>query len=166
MTQSTSSIEIYQFRVVLCETSPHIWRRILVASDTTLIVFHQVIQIAFGWTTRRIRMAGAAPGASRFVWRKKLPAEERGRYPRCIGGSGAPVPENCGGPIAFETFYDLFTPDYIMQRLTEMLDENWKPEYVAELHQLRPWMDRALARRGINARLQCQVGAGRKGSQS
>jgi hypothetical protein len=53
MTQPTSPIEIYQFRLVLRETSPHIWRRILVASDTTLIAFHQVIQIAFGWSGRR-----------------------------------------------------------------------------------------------------------------
>ena len=43
---------------------------------------------------------------------KKLPVQEGGRYPRCIGGSGAPTPEDCGGPVAFESFQDLFTPDY------------------------------------------------------
>jgi hypothetical protein len=35
MNQITSPIEIYQFRVVLCETSPHIWRRLLVRNDST-----------------------------------------------------------------------------------------------------------------------------------
>ena len=53
MTQTTSPIEIYQFRIVLRETSPHIWRRLLVPSDTTLIAFHQAIQVAFGWSGRR-----------------------------------------------------------------------------------------------------------------
>jgi hypothetical protein len=47
-----------------------------------------------------------------------------------------------------------------------MLDENWKPEHVAELRQLRPWMDRALGRRSINARLQRQVVADGKGPQA
>jgi hypothetical protein len=206
MSQPISSIEIYQFRIVLCETSPHIWRRILLASDTTLIAFHQVIQIAFGWSGRRcfsFHIQGHRPQAAsisdprevalsdvrlylkeRFRYseentdgmsrpwsfqirlEKKLPVQEGGRYPRCIGGSGAPVPEDCGGPVAFESFQDLFTPDYIVYRLAEMLDENWKPEHVAELRQLRPWMDRALGRRSINARLQRQVVADGKGPQA
>jgi hypothetical protein len=162
MSQPTSSIEIYQFRIVLCETSPHIWRRILVTSDTTLIAFHQVIQSAFGWSGRRcfsfdiqghrpqaasisdprevalsdVRLYSkerfryseehtdgmSRPWSFRIRLEKKLPVEERARYPRCIGGSGAPVPEDCGGPIAFESFQDLFTPDYIVQRLAEMLE--------------------------------------------
>ena len=190
MNQTTSPIEIYQFRVVLRETSPHIWRRLLVRNDSPLITFHRVIQIAFGWSGRRSfsfniqghRQKAASVGdpcqvtlsdvrlypKERFSydeenaagisrpWRiqirleKKLPLDARGRYPRCIDGSGAPVPENCGGPIAFESFRDLFTPDYIIHRLTEMLDGDWKPEHLAELRQLRLWMDRTLARRKIN----------------
>jgi hypothetical protein len=206
MTQPTSPIEIYQFRMVLRETSPHIWRRILVASDTTLIAFHQVIQTAFGWSGHRcfsfhiqgrrqqaasisdprqvtlsdVRLypkerfrydeektdAMSRPWSFQVRLENKLPVEEKGRYPRCIGGSGAPVPEDCGGPIAFESFRDLFTPDYIVHRLAEMLDEDWKAEHVVKLRQLRPWMDRALARRGINARLQRQVTVGGRGPQS
>ena len=65
--------------------------------------------------------------------------------------------------LPFQSFQDLFTPDYIVHRLAEKLDESWKPEHVAELRQLRPWMDRALERRGINGRLQRQVAASRKG---
>jgi hypothetical protein len=97
---------------------------------------------------------------------KKFPVEEKGCYPRCVGGSGAPVPEDCGGPLAFESFRDLFTPDYIVYRLAEMLDEGWKPEHVAELRQLRPWMERALARRDINRRLQrhASTAMGRSGA--
>lgn len=194
MNQTTSPIEIYQFRIVLRETSPHIWRRLLVRSDCTLITFHRVIQTAFGWSGRRPfsfhiqghRQQAASISDPRQVsladlrlypkerlrydeedadcmsrpWRLqiqlegKLPVDEKVHYPRCIGASGAPVPEDCGGPIAFESFHDLFTPDYIVHRLAEMLDEGWKPEHVAELHQLRPWMDRTLARRDINRRLQ------------
>jgi hypothetical protein len=188
---------MYQFRVVLRETSPHIWRRLLVPSDASLILFHRVIQTGFGWSGRRSfsfhvqghRHKAAAvsdPGQvllsdlglylkERFSyeeentdwmsrpWRfqirleRKFPTEEKGRYPRCVGGSGAPVPEDCGGPLAFESFRDLFTSDYIVRRLAEMLDEGWKPEHVAELRQLRPWMDRSLARRDINRQLQRQA---------
>jgi hypothetical protein len=53
MNPATFSGEICQFRVVLRETSPHIWRRLLVPSDFTLIPFHRVIQTVFGWSGRR-----------------------------------------------------------------------------------------------------------------
>src|SRR5262245_41911045 len=46
-------IEIYQLRVVRRETSPHLWRRFLVRSDSSLVDLHQTIQIAFGWSGRR-----------------------------------------------------------------------------------------------------------------
>jgi hypothetical protein len=200
MSETTFPIEIYQFRVVLRETSPHIWRRLLVRSDSTLITFHRVIQSAFGWSGRRgfsfniqghrqqaaavsdpcqvtlgdVRLypkerfsydeAQEAAAMSRpwsFLIRleKKLPLDARGRYPRCIAGSGAPVPEDCGGPLAYDSFRDLFTPDYIVHRLAELLDEGWSPEHLAELRQLRPWMDRDLARREINRRLQAEPAA-------
>lgn len=206
MNETTFPIEIYQFRIVLRETSPHIWRRLLVPSDSTLIAFHRVVQTAFGWSGRHsfsfhvqgCRHKAAAvsdpsqvsladlglylkerfsyeeentngmkrPWRFQIRFEKKLPMEERGRYPRCVGGSGAPVPEDCGGPLAFESFRDLLTPDYIVHRLAEMLDEGWKPEHVVELRQLRPWMDRALARRDINRRLQRQAATamGRSGA--
>ena len=197
MNQTTSSIEIYQFRIVLRETSPHLWRRLLVASDSTLIVFHRVIQTAFGWSGRRSfsfnvqghRRKAAAVSDPRQVslsdlglylkerfsyeeestqgmsrpWRfqirleKKFPMEEKGRYPRCVGGSGAPLPEDCGGPRAFESFRDVFTPDYLTHRLGEILNGGWTPKHVAELRQLRPWMHRALSRREINRQLQRQA---------
>src|SRR6266481_816828 len=47
---SLSSITIYQFRVVLCGVSPLVWRRLLVASDTTLAELHEILQSAFDWS--------------------------------------------------------------------------------------------------------------------
>jgi hypothetical protein len=88
---------------------------------------------------------------------KKLTVEKKGGYPRCIGGSGAPVPEDCGGPKAYESFHDLFTPEYILWRLAEMLDQGWKPDHVQELIHLRPWMNRTYSRREINRRLGQEV---------
>jgi hypothetical protein len=46
-------IEIYRFRVVLRDASPHIWRRVLVRSDSSLVDLHQTIQIALGWNGRQ-----------------------------------------------------------------------------------------------------------------
>ncbi len=45
-----SAIMVYQFRVVLLDISPLIWRRLLVRSDTTVDEFHHVLQISFGWS--------------------------------------------------------------------------------------------------------------------
>src|SRR3954471_24691943 len=140
--------EIYQFRIVLRETSPPVWRRLLLPSDGTLIAFHQILQTAFGWSGRRpfsFHLQGHRSQAAlrndprqvtladlrlyekeRFAYReetrdatrqlwqfdvrleKKLAPKESESYPRCTGGSGAPVPEDCGGPLAWESFRDLF----------------------------------------------------------
>jgi Plasmid pRiA4b ORF-3-like protein len=62
---SLSSITIYQFRVVLCGVSPLVWRRLLVASDTTLAELHEILQSAFDWSgehLHRFVIHGAAYG--------------------------------------------------------------------------------------------------------
>jgi hypothetical protein len=41
---------VYQLRVVVRGVSPLIWRRLLIAADTTIAGLHAVLQIAFGWT--------------------------------------------------------------------------------------------------------------------
>ena len=41
---------IYQFRILLKNVSPIIWRRLLVDSKTSIANFHHIIQIAMGWT--------------------------------------------------------------------------------------------------------------------
>jgi hypothetical protein len=97
---------------------------------------------------------------------RKLPAAEKNHYPRCIGGSGGPVPEDCGGTIAYDSFRDLFTADYIVHRLAEMLDEGWKPAHVAELQQLRPWIGRGLVRQPINRRLRHEIVSAGEGPRS
>ena len=49
MAINISPVPIYQFRVVLKDTSPHIWRRLLVHSECSLAEFHRIIQTAMEW---------------------------------------------------------------------------------------------------------------------
>ena len=46
MDPAQNTIEIYQLRAVLRETSPHIRGRVLVRSDSSIMDLHQTIQIA------------------------------------------------------------------------------------------------------------------------
>ncbi|MBN1632256.1 MAG: plasmid pRiA4b ORF-3 family protein [Thermoleophilia bacterium] len=41
--------EIYQIKVTLLDTSPPIWRRLLVPAGMTLEQLHDVLQVAMGW---------------------------------------------------------------------------------------------------------------------
>ena len=41
---------IYQLKVTLADSKPPIWRRILVASDVDLGLFHHILQDVMGWT--------------------------------------------------------------------------------------------------------------------
>ena len=193
MESNQNPVEIYQLRVVLRETSPHLWRRFLVRSDSSIIDLHKTIQIAFGWSGRRsfafevqgyrrgVRREGDAREMlladfrfyvkERFAyiyntaeresrpWRFEVRLEQtlaldgRQHYPRCIGGVGAPPPELCGGPIAFESLRDLFTPEYVAWRTEEMRAEDWIAEHDEELRQLQPWIQRKLDRRVLNQQL-------------
>ena len=40
---------IYQLKIVLRDVTPMIWRRLLVASTTTIADLHASIQLAMGW---------------------------------------------------------------------------------------------------------------------
>lgn len=42
--------EIYQIKISLKDIRPPIWRRVQVESSTSLAGFHQIVQIAMGWT--------------------------------------------------------------------------------------------------------------------
>ncbi len=195
MEPAQNSIEIYQLRVVFRETSPHIWRRFLVRSDSSIVDLHQTIQTAFGWSGRRA-FAFEVQGHRRGVWlegdareilladfrfyvkerftytdntaeqesrswqlairlEQKLAMDVRQQYPRCIGGVGAPPPELCGGPIAFESLRDLFTPAYVVWRTEEMRVEGWTAEHDDELRHLQLWIHRKLDRRVITQQLRC-----------
>jgi hypothetical protein len=41
---------IYQLKVVLLGTSPTIWRRVLVSSDSTIEDLHYIVQLTMGWS--------------------------------------------------------------------------------------------------------------------
>ena len=43
-------MEIYQVKITLQDTHPHVWRRVLVSRDVTLGKLHRVLQRAMGWT--------------------------------------------------------------------------------------------------------------------
>jgi hypothetical protein len=51
----------YRVRVDLDDTSPPLWRRLELASDTHLDELHDVIQIAFGWTDSHLHRFSAGP---------------------------------------------------------------------------------------------------------
>jgi len=53
MNDVATSREIYQFRIVVRDTSPHLWRRIQVCHSLTLGDFHHILQVAFGWSGSR-----------------------------------------------------------------------------------------------------------------
>ena len=62
MNDVAASSEIYQFRIVLRDASPHVLRRIRVCRSISLGEFHHTLQVAFGWS-------GSRP--SRFLIRGK-----------------------------------------------------------------------------------------------
>lgn len=54
MKQQLTQPDIYQFRIVLRDISPLIWRRLLVRSDTTLAHLHRMLQILFAWSDEHL----------------------------------------------------------------------------------------------------------------
>src|ERR1035437_1850642 len=66
---SVSSPEIYQFRAVLCGVSPLIWRRLLIASETSVAQLHEILQLVFDWSgehLHRFRIHGKDYGSSQL----------------------------------------------------------------------------------------------------
>src|ERR1035437_64275 len=75
MSQSDQQVNAYQLRIVLRRTSPHIWRRVVVRSDSSLSQLHQVVQTLFGWADSRPhrfvlrgRSLGVAATAAASSW--------------------------------------------------------------------------------------------------
>jgi hypothetical protein len=50
MSQLNLSVSVYQLRIALLRTSPHIWRRVLVPGHVTLAQLHQILRALFGWS--------------------------------------------------------------------------------------------------------------------
>jgi len=200
MSQSDQSVNAYQLRIVLRRTSPHLWRRVVVGSDSTLGQLHQTLQALFGWTDShphrfvlRGRSFGATATASaaalmtpevrlsefklllkerffydyRFhdvdvpVWRHEIRFEKAlvadpERVPCCLGGVGNPPLEQSGSPQELSTLAELFTPQFVMRQLTELVDRVASDAQLAQhLRHLRPWLtaDR-FSRKQANLRLQ------------
>ena len=61
--------ELYQLRVVLCGVSPLVWRRLLIASETSVAELHEILQLVFDWSgehMHRFRIHGKDYGSSRL----------------------------------------------------------------------------------------------------
>lgn len=61
------------------------------------------------------------------VWRHEIRfeaalASDRERLPHCIGGVGGPPLEQTGSPQELSNLADLFTPQFVLNQLTELVD--------------------------------------------
>jgi len=50
MKRETKIIEAIRIKISLDETSPFIWRELLVPKEISFYILHHTIQIAMGWT--------------------------------------------------------------------------------------------------------------------
>jgi hypothetical protein len=61
--------ELYQLRVVFCGVSPLVWRRLLIASETSIAQLHEILQLVFDWSgdhLHRFRIHGKDYGSSQL----------------------------------------------------------------------------------------------------
>jgi hypothetical protein len=55
-TKSSASSKVFQMKVMLEDSRPPIWRRILVGDDLTFYKFHMLLQTVMGWTNSHLHM--------------------------------------------------------------------------------------------------------------
>ena len=78
-------MEVYVIKVTLLDTSPPIWRRILVPRDITLRNLHRTLQVVMGWTNSHLhQFVVPAPRQKR-----KVANEHQTRLGELIGTVGA-----------------------------------------------------------------------------
>ena len=68
MDKRQDTVKVYQFKVVLRDISPMVWRRLLVTDDTSMAQLHHIVQAAMGWEDlhlHRFRVHGKEYGIYR-----------------------------------------------------------------------------------------------------
>jgi hypothetical protein len=48
------NVPVYQVKIILQDTDPVVWRKILVRSDVNLGLFHAIVQLVMGWTNSHL----------------------------------------------------------------------------------------------------------------
>jgi hypothetical protein len=71
---------------------------------------------------------------------KILPANLKKEYPKCIGGSRAGPPEDCGGACAFMQLENHYSPWEIQEQLIKVL-KNDNAEEKIDLQKLMYWIN-------------------------
>src|SRR5918996_958881 len=117
MHTATPPPEVYQLHVWLREISPMIWRRLLIRSDSTIADLHLRLRERF-----RYEYDFGDLWQHEIRVEKKLSVQPKRHCPTCIGGQRAAPPEDCGGPWAFMALQEEYSPYYILERLTEILE--------------------------------------------
>lgn len=92
MREPETSVEVYALKVTLLDTSPPVWRRILVPRDITLDNLHRTLQTVMGWTNSHLhqfvcrspRLLDPRAGVG-----SKIANEKRTRLGEVIGIVGA-----------------------------------------------------------------------------
>jgi hypothetical protein len=100
------------------------------------------------------------------VWRHDirfeaaLVAADRERLPYCIGGVGSPPLEQTGSPRELSNLADLFTPQFVLNQLTELVDRGTSDaELALHMRHLRPWLTaERFSRKSANQHLQASLG--------
>ena len=92
MSEPDTSVEVYALKVTLLDTSPPIWRRILVPSAITLHNLHRTLQTVMGWTNSHLhQFVCRSPRLSdlRAGVGSKVANEKRTQLGEVIGTVGA-----------------------------------------------------------------------------
>jgi len=99
------------------------------------------------------------------VWRHEIRFEaalvaDRKRLPHCIGGVGNPPLEQTVSPQELTNLAELFTPQFVLHQLTELVDRGSSDAQLAEhMRHLRPWLTaERFSQRSANRHLQASLG--------
>ena len=99
------------------------------------------------------------------VWRHEIRFEaalvaDRERLPRCIGGVGNPPLEQTASPQEFTNLAELFTPQFVLHQLMELVDRGSSDVQLAQhMRHLRPWLTaERFSQKSANRHLQAMVG--------